>query len=190
MYTIALVQIGVQTAKDVAGIKTATALGIAAAMAASPLTLGMPWAGAIAAQGAVNVALSLAVAAMQAAAVAAQPLPAYKDGTKDHKGGLAIVGDGGKSELIQHPDGSLYKTPNIPTLVDLPKHSIVMADYEKAMVNMSVINHKEGMQPIIIAENKRQVALAEQNNKLMKAFIKKQSKPINSNIITRLNNKY
>ena len=77
-----------------------------------------------------NLVLAALVGAMGAAQVAlisAQPIPKYAKGTKDHPGGLAIVGDGGKKEGIVTNNG-LFITPDKPTLVDLPAHAQVIPD--------------------------------------------------------------
>lgn len=47
----------------------------------------------------VLAALVGAMGAAQIAVIAAQPIPRYAKGTKDHPGGLAIVGDGGKKKV-------------------------------------------------------------------------------------------
>lgn len=94
-----------------------TGIGIMRAVSAFPLTGGMPWAAIVAALGAV-----------QLAAVAAQPLPKYAKGTDSHKGGLAVVGDGGKNELAIFPSGQMWITPNTPTVVDMPKNTKVIPD--------------------------------------------------------------
>lgn len=77
--------------------------------------------------GAVFAALVAALGAAQLAAIMATPIPKYAKGTKDHPGGLAIVGDGGKKEGVITEKG-LFVTPDKPTLVDLPKHAQVMPD--------------------------------------------------------------
>lgn len=77
--------------------------------------------------GAVFAALVAALGAAQLAAIIATPIPKYAKGTKDHPGGLAIVGDGGKKEGVITEKG-LFVTPDKPTLVDLPKHAQVMPD--------------------------------------------------------------
>ena len=77
-----------------------------------------------------NFVLAALVGAMgvaQVAIIAAQPIPKYAKGTKDHPGGLAIVGDGGKKEGIV-TDNGLFITPDKPTLVDLPAHAQVIPD--------------------------------------------------------------
>ena len=75
----------------------------------------------------VLAALVGAMGAAQVAIIAAQPSPKYAKGTKDHPGGLAIVGDGGKKEGIVTNNG-LFITPDKPTLVDLPAHAQVIPD--------------------------------------------------------------
>lgn len=84
--------------------------------------------------GAVYAAIVASLGAAQIATIAAQPIPKYAKGTDSHPGGLAIVGDGGKEEMIVTPSGKSYVTPRVPILVDLPKDSIVMPD-------LSFINH-------------------------------------------------
>lgn len=77
-----------------------------------------------------NFVLAAIVAAMglaQTAIIAAQPIPKYAKGTDNHPGGPAIVGDGGKKEGVITNKG-LFITPDIPTLVDLPKGARVIPD--------------------------------------------------------------
>ena len=75
----------------------------------------------------VLAALVGAMGAAQIAVIAAQPIPKYAKGTKDHPGGLALVGDGGKKEGII-TDNGLFVTPDKPTLVNLPAHAQVIPD--------------------------------------------------------------
>lgn len=80
-----------------------------------------------------NIPLSVVVGALgavQMAAIAAQPIPKYARGTDDHPGGAAIVGDGGRRELIAVGD-RLMVTPDRPTLVDLPRHAKVYPDADR-----------------------------------------------------------
>lgn len=79
-----------------------------------------------------NIPLSILVGtlgAIQLATILATPIPKYAEGTKKggHQGGLAIVGDGGKSELVMY-DGKAYVTANRPQLVNLPKGAEVLPD--------------------------------------------------------------
>lgn len=68
-----------------------------------------------------------AMGAAQVAIIASQPIPKYANGTDNHPGGLAIVGDGGRQEVIETDNGA-YITPSVPTLVDLPKRAKVIPD--------------------------------------------------------------
>lgn len=79
-----------------------------------------------------NIPLSIvvgAIGAVQLAAALAQPIQAYKEGTPEggHEGGLAIVGDGGKAEIITY-NGKAWKTSDKPQLVNLPKGAEVYPD--------------------------------------------------------------
>lgn len=79
-----------------------------------------------------------AMGAVQIATIAATPIPAYKEGTKNgsHIGGLALVGDGGKHEVVVY-GGKSWITPDTPTIVDLPKGTEVFPDLE-SYENMNV----------------------------------------------------
>lgn len=87
--------------------------------------------------GNIFAAIIAAMGAAQIAVIAAQPIPKYANGTKDHPGGLAIVGDGGKKEGII-TDNGLFVTPDKPTLVNLPAHAQVIPD-------LSYIYDKDGL---------------------------------------------
>lgn len=87
--------------------------------------------------GNIFAAIIAAMGAAQVAVIAAQPIPKYAKGTKDHPGGLAIVGDGGKKEGII-TDNGLFVTPDKPTLVNLPAHAQVIPD-------LSYIYDKDGL---------------------------------------------
>ena len=70
----------------------------------------------------VNIAMAAvagAMGALQLATIIATPLPKYAKGTKSHKGGPAVVGDGGEPELVTF-GGKSWITPDTPTIVDLP----------------------------------------------------------------------
>ena len=54
--------------------------------------------------------------------------PQYAEGTNFHKGGLAVVGDGGKQEVIE-ASGKTFLSPSSATLVDLPRGARVYKDY-------------------------------------------------------------
>lgn len=87
--------------------------------------------------GAVMAAVVAAMGAVQVATIAATPIPAYKEGTKNggHIGGLAIVGDGGKHEVVVY-GGKSWVTPDVPTVVDLPKGAEVFPDINEFVGNV------------------------------------------------------
>lgn len=91
--------------------------------------------------GAVLAAVIGAMGAAQVAMIAAQPIPKYAKGTDNHPGGLAIVGDGGRQEVIETDNGA-YITPAVPTLVDIPKRARVipnLVDYRKMSLHSDAL---------------------------------------------------
>jgi hypothetical protein len=72
-----------------------------------------------------------ALGALQAAAVLAQPLPKFAEGGIMTHDGPAIVGDGGKQEVIRTPDGQLSLTPNTDTVMNLPKGTEIFSSVDK-----------------------------------------------------------
>lgn len=84
------------------------------------------------------IAITAAIGAAQLAKVIAEPIPEYARGTTDHGGGLAIVGDGGRPELVLLPDHTMWRTPATDTLVNLPEHAQVLPDYYAAVRELAV----------------------------------------------------
>jgi hypothetical protein len=81
-----------------------------------------------------NIALAAvtgAIGAVQIAKVLSTPLPKYADGTVDHPGGLAIVGDGGRKEMIVTRDGKLTETPATATVMNIPRGAMVLPDSKR-----------------------------------------------------------
>ena len=79
------------------------------------------------------VTAAATIGAIQIATILATPIPSYVEGTKDsagHRGGTALVGDGGKHEVIMY-SGKAWITPDTPTLVDIPKGAQVFPDVDK-----------------------------------------------------------
>ena len=101
----------------------------------------------------VLAALVGAMGAVQLATIISQPIPKYAKGTKDHKGGLAIVGDGGKREGVL-TDKGLWVTPDTPTLIDLPKHAMVIPDIQKYLsskgLQSDILNKRTGKDDAVI----------------------------------------
>lgn len=77
--------------------------------------------------GAIAMGIASAMGALQVATIMATPLPKYAKGTNYHKGGLAVVGDGGRNEVVMTSDGA-YITPDTPTIVNLPRGAKVIPD--------------------------------------------------------------
>jgi myosin heavy subunit len=104
-----------------------TAAAVVAALGAKPYTPA-------------NIALAAvtgAIGAVQLAKAIATPLPKFAEGTDDAPGGLAWVGDAYRKELVVTPEGRLIETPAVPTVMNVPKHSIVMPDAEQAIRAMN-----------------------------------------------------
>ncbi|MFO7257941.1 MAG: hypothetical protein DIU61_009610 [Bacteroidota bacterium] len=90
-----------------------------------------------------NIALAATVGALGAAQLArviATPLPRFAEGTDDAPGGLSVVGDAYRSELVREPSGKMWVTPNVPTVMNVPKHSIVYPDARQALESGLVVN--------------------------------------------------
>lgn len=106
------------------------------------LEYGMPLA-------AIVMGLATAVYTAQLAAIMSQPLPEkpappqYAEGTNFHKGGLAVVGDGGKQEVIE-ASGKTFLSPSSATLVDLPRGARVYKDYNDYISKKWVQNKANG----------------------------------------------
>lgn len=92
-----------------------------------------------------------AMGAIEIATIVATPL-AYKKGTPKggHKGGDAVVGDGGKSEMLITSEG-IFKTPSKPTFIpDLEEGAVVLPDYNEAtkLLLNSSLYHGSAVSPI------------------------------------------
>lgn len=136
-----------QKMNQIAEIGIATALGIMQTFATLGWPAGIPGAAFVAAMGALQTATALA-----------QPIKAYKEGTKGspHPGGLAVVGDGDKAEVILF-GGHAWVTPDSPTLVNLPRGAEVLPDAEKtdlaamgASLPVGIPRDSRSGQPVII----------------------------------------
>ncbi len=116
-----------QKALSVAQIGMNTAQAITKQLSATPLPAG-----------AGLVALIAAIGAAQLATVLATPIPRYRMGTDNHPGGLAMVNDGGKREVIVEPGKAPYLQGGWNQTVDLPKGTQVWPDME----TFSKMNHR------------------------------------------------
>jgi len=85
----------------------------------------------------------LGEAIAMSALIAAQTIPAFAEGGEMGKDGIALVGDGGRSELVLTPDGQLYTTPSTPTVVSMEKGTQIFPD-------ASVLNNRDIMRSIMV----------------------------------------
>lgn len=105
-------------ANSIAQVGMSTALAIMNALQTKPFPVGLAMA-----------AIAATMGAIQTATILATPIPKYAKGTKNHPGGLAIVGDGGRHELVSF-NGDMFITPDEPTLIDMPKGAEVLPDIQ------------------------------------------------------------
>lgn len=127
---------------------------------------------------AVVAALGLA----QIAAVSAQQIPAYKEGTENHKGGLMLVNDGGGSnyqETIQTPDGKLYKPKDRNVLMNAPKGTKVFThdQWQKNLDNILMKNEINYSSPNININSSS--ITDEQVNRIVETIANKQEAILN-----------
>lgn len=83
------------------------------------------------------IALIAAAGAVQLAAAANTPIPAYKEGTDNHKGGKFYAGDGGEKELIVSPNKAPYWSKNVTTMYDEPAGTKVIP---KSVIDYAMSN--------------------------------------------------
>lgn len=104
------------------------------------------------------IAVAGAMGAIQLTTILATPRPKYAKGTKSHEGGLAIVGDGGRQEVVLM-NGSAWLTPDKPTLVDIPKGAEVIPSIQKYdnLVNLTTLQPMSEKQMVISGYNDRNV---------------------------------
>ncbi|WP_290706655.1 hypothetical protein [Flavihumibacter sp. CACIAM 22H1] len=125
-----------QKAISVATIIASTAEAVVAALGSKPYTPG-------------NIALAAfsgALGAAQLATVIATPIPRYKHGiygSNSHPGGLALINDGGKQEVIVEPGEEPYLQRKMNFLSELPKGTQVYPDVEvfNRMNSMELRSH-------------------------------------------------
>ena len=121
----------------------------------------------------VLAALVGAMGAVQLATILAQPIPKYAHGTDNHPGGLAIVGDGGRSEAVLVGDKA-YITPDKPTLLSLPAGAEVVPDInDPAFLSRFVDNtywltHNKKGEPVQIVNNFDSEGIIRANNEIKK----------------------
>lgn len=96
-----------------------------------------------------------AMGALEIATIAATPIPQYAKGTDYHRGGPAIVGDGGRPEVVLF-NGGAWLTPDTPTLVDIPAGASVIPDLniiDKDFLNLPSPPMDAMTQPKVVVSN-------------------------------------
>jgi len=71
-------------------------------------------------------------------------IPEYANGTDGHKGGLAVLGDGGQRELFITPQGGMGLSPATDTLMNLPKGTQVLSGENTKKALGSVPKYEKG----------------------------------------------
>lgn len=166
-------------ANGVAQAGIATALAIMNALQTKPFPVGIAMAAIAGAMGAVQIATILAT-----------PIPKYAKGTDQHKGGPAIVGDGGVPELIIF-GGKSWITPATPTLVDIPAGAVVVPNIDvvdgSTSKLLSLSGGQVGNSPVIVSNDysalQQEVALV---GKLIKQQTKQQRRTANEIALQQL----
>ena len=108
----------------------------------------------------VLAALVGAMGAIQVATILATPIPKYARGTDYHQGGPAIVGDGGRQEVVLFQGGA-WLTPDTPTLVDMPRGAVVVpsvSEYEGMVPGLVDVQANGNAQtPVIVTNDYRKL---------------------------------
>lgn len=149
------------------------AMDIAQTIAATAQAIMVAYKDAGPIAGAIFAAMIAATGAVQLATIIAQPIPKYAHGTDNHPGGLAIVGDGGRSEAVLIGDKA-YITPDNPTLLSLPAGAEVVPDLnDPAFLSRFVDNtywltHNKKGEPVQIVNNFDAEGIIRANNEIRK----------------------
>lgn len=141
-------------------------IGLNTAMALMQLWVKPGWPAAIPMMAVVG-----ALGALQLAVALATPIPKYAMGTQNHPGGPAIVGDGGRPEIVTFGNNA-WLTPDTPTLVNLPAGSSVfpsIMDYDDAFPGL-VKTLSDGKTPPQIVVNNDYQKLEQKMDKVIYLF--------------------
>ncbi len=156
---------------------TIAQIGLSTALALMQLWVNPGWPTAIPMQ-----AVVAALGALQLATALATPIPKYAKGTDHHPGGLAIVGDAGKAEVVETPNG-YYVTPATHTLVDnatgaddKTKLSRMNTEDKLSEIPRAITTNAGGNAPKVIVNNdyKTLERKTDETNQLLRASIRMQ----------------
>lgn len=144
-----------------------SALAVLAALAPPPVglgpVLGVPLAVTTAALGAIQIA-----------AIAAAPIPQYKDGRDGGKAEYAIVGDGGRQEVIWKRDGRAFATPATSTLTYLDAGDRVVPSMEE-FVKLTAMPEYSATQSVVNVDLSGMIAEQKRQGERMREMIRNQS---------------
>jgi tape measure domain-containing protein len=108
-----------------------------------------------------GVPLALIMGALglaQVALVNSQQIPAYKEGTENHSGGMMLVNDGSGSnykETIQTPDGKIYQPKERNVIMNAPKGTKVFThdQWKNNLDNILTSNSINYSQPNVVVNS-------------------------------------
>lgn len=125
--------------------------------------------------------------AAQLAVAIATPIPKYfkGKGAGDNYEGPAIVGDGGKSEVIQRTDGTIEFTPAKDTLTHIGRHDIIHPDKDAWLNAILNAAHRDALAGMRFSPAKNEVnpviQLMEKQNKILNRIADKKETTIHAN---------
>lgn len=129
----------IEKAAAIGQIVASTAIANAKAIAASPLTLGMPWVAINTASGALSIASTVASAAQAIA-----DMPKFYKGTKSAPGGAAVVGEQGIE--LMGKDGKWSLSPASATIMNIAKGTEIIPHKETMKIlAMSALRTERGV---------------------------------------------
>lgn len=88
------------------------------------------------------------LALAQVSIIRSSEIPKFKDGTRNFKGGKAVLGDGGVHEYAVTPDGKVMKSADTDTIYDLPKGTDVYKDESDFLTYLNKQVTMKGLAPL------------------------------------------
>jgi TP901 family phage tail tape measure protein len=145
-----------------------TALGVTSAAAKTVTIPLIPW--------------IIGLGAAQAAAVLAEPIPAFEKGTEAAPGGAAIVGEKGR-ELMFGPDGKIALSPDSATLMSIDKGTrIIPADVTTEIMKYAAVATGMGKRANDTELIVKMMARIDDSSERLRRELK--NKPVSSSILT------
>jgi len=139
--------------------------------------------------------LITALGAISLASAIATPIPEYKHGKSKNNNyeGMAVVGDGGMSELIIDPNGRMSVTPNKPTLTHVGRDTQVISgpDFKRMLAKPNAVQSVGGvsvdMSELVYEQRQTRKAIGKQS---VNALIVTEKGNMKKNVRTYEYNKY